>query len=73
MLNIATLLESSAREYNNDIAIVFGDQRLSYAELDDAANRIANGLRAAGIQKGDRVVVMGMGSGINCCYMELLW
>lgn len=34
---------------------------------------LAKSLEAGRISKGDRVVVMGMGSGINCCYMELLW
>lgn len=33
-------------------AIVFADQRLSYAELDRRANRVANGLRVRGIGRG---------------------
>ena len=28
---------------------------------------------AGRIQKGDRILLMGMGSGINCCIMELIW
>ncbi|HEX7440345.1 MAG TPA: AMP-binding protein, partial [Caldimonas sp.] len=36
-------------------AIVCGDQRLSYAELEALANRIANVFRALGLQRGDHV------------------
>ena len=28
---------------------------------------------AGRIKKGDRILFMGMGSGINCCIMELIW
>ncbi len=28
---------------------------------------------AGRIQKGDRIFMMGMGSGINCCVLELIW
>lgn len=38
-------------------AIVFGDTRLNYAQLNGAANQIANGLSALGIQPGDKVAL----------------
>lgn len=49
------LLERSARSYPDHPAAVDGDRSLTYAELDAAANRLANTLRTLGIGRGDRV------------------
>ncbi len=57
MLNLAVMLEESARRVPEGTAIVFGEHRLSYAELDAAANRVANGLRNLGIETGDKVAL----------------
>ncbi|MCA9932294.1 MAG: long-chain fatty acid--CoA ligase [Ardenticatenaceae bacterium] len=57
MLNLATLLETSVQELPQKTAVVFGDTRLSYAQINGAANQIANGLKAAGIEKGDKVAL----------------
>jgi fatty-acyl-CoA synthase len=38
-------------------AIVCGERRTSYAELDTAASRVAGALRDSGVQPGDRVAV----------------
>src|SRR5260221_2415105 len=55
MLNLAMLLEDSAREVPERTAIVCEGTRLSYAELQAAANQVANGLVQAGISDGDKV------------------
>jgi long-chain acyl-CoA synthetase len=55
MLNLAMLLDDSAREEPERTAIIYEDTTLSYAELNAAANQVANGLVQAGIQKGDTV------------------
>lgn len=57
MLNLATLLEVSTREYPNKTAFVFAEHRLSYAQINGAANQIANGLKHIGIQRGDKVAL----------------
>ncbi len=57
MLNLAVVLESSAREMPGKTAVVFGDMRFSYAQINGAANQVANGLVAAGIQPGDKVAL----------------
>ena len=54
MLNLATLLEESAKRYPQKDAIVFDDTRLSYAQLNGAANQVANGLANIGIAHGDK-------------------
>ena len=57
MLSLATLLEDSARTYPDRIAVIQGDRRLTYAETDALARRVASVLHARGVQRGDRVVL----------------
>lgn len=57
MLNLSALLESSARDYPDRDAVVFGETRLTYAQLNGAANQIANALVAGGLQPGDTVAL----------------
>src|SRR6266542_4463025 len=56
-MNIAHNLERSARQHAARTALVFGDRRWTFAELDRAASRVAAGLRALGLQAGDRIGV----------------
>jgi long-chain acyl-CoA synthetase len=55
--NLATLLEHSAEQYPEREAIVLGDTRLTYAQVDAAANRVANLLVSRGIGAGDKVAL----------------
>lgn len=57
MLNLAAVLENSARAVPDRTAVVLGVQRLTYAELDAAARRVANLLRSRGIAPGDKVAL----------------
>jgi len=57
VLNLASLLEDSATRWPTRDAVVCGDTRLNYADLDAATNRVANLLVTAGIQPGDRVAL----------------
>src|SRR5580765_4983497 len=40
------------------VAVAFGARRLTYAALEERANRLANGLAALGVQTGDRVAAL---------------
>ncbi|MEV7660698.1 o-succinylbenzoate--CoA ligase [Paenarthrobacter sp. NPDC089316] len=40
-------------------ALIYGGQKLSYLELADRADRLANALMARGVTKGDRVAYLG--------------
>ena len=57
MINLAVLLEDSAREAPAKTAIIFNDMKLPYAAVNAAANQIANGLVSLGIQPGDKVAL----------------
>lgn len=50
------LLQSS-REFADKVALVCMKQRITYGELDARSNALANSLSAAGVMRGDRVVV----------------
>jgi long-chain acyl-CoA synthetase len=57
------LLEQTANRFPNQTAIIFpgalGDSyRLSYKQLDQRVNRLANALINLGVKKGDRVVLL---------------
>ena len=55
-------LEYYARNTPDLPCLTLGDQTTSYGQVDAMANRIANGLLALGLGKGDRVAVLGENS-----------
>jgi len=57
MLNLASLLEDSARNHPRRDAVVHGQTRLDYRSLDRFANRVANLLVSRGIEPGDKVAL----------------
>ena len=57
MLNLALMLEGSAERLPSRVAVVLGNTRLSYAELNGAANQVANLLVESGVRPGDRVAL----------------
>jgi len=57
MLNLAIVLEGTARELPDRVAVVGADMTLTYAQLDAASSRVANALASRGVVKGDRIAV----------------
>ena len=57
MLNLATLLQTSARDLPDRDALVVGDRRLTYAQLDAASGQVAGALAARGVGRGDKVAL----------------
>ena len=51
-------LESAARRFPRQRAVIFYDHALTYRELNDATNRFANALIELGVRKGDRVALL---------------
>ena len=53
--NLAVILRESARRAPAKTAVILGETRLSYAQLDELSDRVAAELTAAGLTPGDRV------------------
>lgn len=58
-------LESSCEKFPEKIALLHGDRSYSFALINALSNRIANLLRAEGLKKGDRVLVIMENSSEN--------
>jgi len=56
-MRVEQFLEDSSRQFPEKIAVVAGDRRLTFREIDDASDRLAAALRRHGVMRGDRVVV----------------
>ena len=54
-LNIADLAEHAIDAVPDRVALICGDEQLTYAQLEERANRLAHYLLAQGVQKGDKV------------------
>jgi amino acid adenylation domain-containing protein len=54
---VQDFLQNSADRLPDKIALICEDQRLTYAEIEQMANRLANALRAQGVKRGDRVAI----------------
>ncbi len=69
MLNLSVILEDSTRNYPTKPAFTFMDTTLSYAQVNGAANMVANGLKAKGIKAGDKVAL----SCFNLPYFPIIY
>ena len=58
MLTCARWLTDHARQRPEALALVVGEQRLSFAQLEGQVARCAAALRAAGVRPGDRVATL---------------
>ena len=57
MPQLASLLEQSADAHPDREAVVLGETRLTYAQVNGAANQVANLLTSRGIAPGDKVAL----------------
>jgi acyl-CoA synthetase (AMP-forming)/AMP-acid ligase II len=54
-LNIADLAEHAIDAVPDRVALICGDEQLTYAQLEEKANRLAHYLREQGVKKDDKV------------------
>lgn len=61
-LTLGDVLAEHRRSYPRRTAVVDGDVRLTWPELDDRVNRLASALVAHGVEHGDRLLWLGQNS-----------
>jgi len=66
---IADMIRRSAYHYPDKKAMIFGDKSLTYAEMEDECNRVANALIDLGVKKYDRVAILAH----NTIHHVLTW
>src|ERR1700684_3481893 len=65
--SLVHMLRASVDRWPTHEAIVeLGGERINYTQLWDRSTRVAGGLRAMGIQRGDRVAIR-LPNGLNWC------
>ena len=48
-MTLKSMLEKTVKQYAGKTAIVLGDRRVSYTELDEASNKVTNALIKTGV------------------------
>ncbi|MBA0052333.1 long-chain-fatty-acid--CoA ligase [Streptomyces sp. AJS327] len=66
---LGDLLRRSAARSPGRTALVWGERRDTFAQLDDAVNRTAHALRERGVERGDRVALLSR----NCRSFVVLY
>ena len=57
-MNLAVILNRHALYRPNHLAVIYGEQRFTYAEFNRRVNCLAHGLLRAGIAKGDKIATI---------------
>ena len=60
--SVGDLLRRTAQRAPDKLAVVYGEQRYTFAEFDAAVNRAAGALAARGLAKGDRLALLARNS-----------
>ncbi|MGO9192729.1 MAG: AMP-binding protein [Streptosporangiaceae bacterium] len=62
MVTVGDLIAEHRRSYPGRLALVDGEHRLTWPELDERVNRLANALRGTGVGPGMRILWLGQNS-----------
>ena len=70
MIRLRDIPKRNAEKYPDKTAVVFGNTRYTFRELNDRINSLANALSNMGLRKGDRLAIMA-----DSChqYADILW
>jgi acyl-CoA synthetase (AMP-forming)/AMP-acid ligase II len=67
-LNIGEIINVNANKYPNKLALKDKRRHLTFKQLNERTNKLANGILNNGIQKGDKIAILSN----NCVeFMEL--
>ncbi len=68
--NLDAMLRTAVTRKPDGIALVLGERRITYAELDRVTENVARNLIAAGFRKGERIAML-LGNGLEFIYCAL--
>lgn len=69
-MNIVGGLKTAAARHPEKTAVICGDARFSFRELEERVNRLSNALLGLGLERGDKVAVLAL----NCHrYLEIYY
>ena len=57
-MNLKQILEITAREVPQKPAVILGSEKVTYRELDEISNRIANALTGSGFKEGEHAAIL---------------
>jgi fatty-acyl-CoA synthase len=67
-VNLGNVVRFWAHRHPDGVAVIVGDEQVTWPELDERTSRLANGLAELGVQQGDRIGILSA----NCMeYVEL--
>src|SRR5690554_6189614 len=69
MLTFGNIIRQNALKYGGKPAVIFNNTILTYVELNERSNQLANAFTSQGYQKGDKVSVLMKN---NAVYVEII-
>ncbi|MFC1755658.1 long-chain fatty acid--CoA ligase [Thermoproteota archaeon] len=73
MKNLSELLKTSALQNPHKVAIIFGQKKITFSQLQELTDRLAQGLKESGVSKGDRVaILLGNSPHFIICYFAIV-
>lgn len=76
---IADMIRRSAYHHPDKTAVIFGERRMTYRELEAASNQVAGALLSLGVAKNDRVAILAHNTlhhvltWLGCCKIGALY
>jgi hypothetical protein len=61
-ITVGDIIAEHRRSYPGRLALADGEYHMTWPELDERVNRLANALRAVGVDQGDRILWLGQNS-----------
>ena len=58
MINVGKALTQCAQRFIDKTAVIFGQEKLSFKQINLMANRVGNKLKQLGIKRGDRIAII---------------
>ncbi len=68
-MNVGYIISRAVEQYADNICVVEGDKKITFREVGQHINQLANALLGLGLQKGDRVGVL-MGNSWRCVEVD---